>query len=429
MSGKVFILSGASGSGKSTLMQRMCERYPDVVIAPKYTTRPRREQWDDIIPVNDIDSNNYDIAYFLNKSQYGIRANEVLGIINSGNDAMIVLSDFRVIQRLKETLGENAVAIYISSPIDRHRLMELQSERHQLKPTKGREAVLGNRFMCLRSAQRLQNWNLVNNLITEIVKEWRQAVPEMDSAEVRAEKIRTLHIRYVDNLQLFDHIILNYTTPDDLERQMVGLRKMYAEGGHEPVQRGKGVLYVVAAASGAGKGTLMQVLNTIGRDRIRIVSKAAGRDPKENDKRDGMIAIGEGKEIPECFDIRYIFHAGKEFKGTPYGIRSDEIEENFREEVQQIVVSNMDQFQKFRHRYGQRVVFLYLHATRSREEAEAYQYQNCKSIQEAKQRINEIEEVHQAYIDRISEFNHVLLNTTNEEDMYDQMFQLIDYYR
>ena len=47
---------------------------------------------------------------------------------------------------------------------------------------------------------------------------------------------------------------------------------------------------------------------------------------------------------------------------------------------------------------------------------------------DARARLSEIEEVQADYMSRIAEFDHVLLNTTREEDMYDQMFQLLEHY-
>lgn len=51
--------------------------------------------------------------------------------------------------------------------------------------------------------------------------------PEADSIDVRAAKIQTLHIRYVDNIDLFEHVILNYTTIEDMVKQMQNLLIAY----------------------------------------------------------------------------------------------------------------------------------------------------------------------------------------------------------
>jgi hypothetical protein len=48
---------------------------------------------------------------------------------------------------------------------------------------------------------------------------------------------------------------------------------------------------------------------------------------------------------------------------------------------------------------------------------------------EAETRIREKQDVHEAYIRNIANFDHVLLNTGFQEDLYDQMFRLIEHYQ
>ncbi len=430
MPGRLFVLSGASGSGKSSLMRAMCtDEHVAALVAPKYSTRPRRSGWDDIITSEIIDTQTFDIAYVLNDRRYGIRANEIRALLDRGKDVFIVLSDFRVVRDVQQLFHDQIVAIYISSPVDRQRLLEIHSQRHLFNPaSEQQQEALFRRFRLLAGASRLQNWGKVNAFVTELFAEWREMMPESDSVEVRAEKIRTMHIRYVDKLDVFNHVLLNYTTLEDLNAQMANIVRAYRSGQQRASKSARPPFFVVAAASGAGKGTLMEVLNTIGSERIRIVSKKARREAKAKDKRDGMVAIGVKGEFAPEYDLRWLFHKGTDFAGVEYAVRSSEIERNLGEGTPQIVVSNMDQFARFRGLYPDNAVFVYLHATRSQAENETYQYENCTTAAEAKQRIGEIAGVHNEYVRRIAEFDHVLLNTTYLEDMYDQMFQLLDAY-
>ena len=131
MPSRLFVLSGASGSGKSSLMRAMCtDEYVAGTIAPKYSTRPRRSGWDDIITSEAIDTRAFDVAYVLNNRRYGIRANEVRTLLDEGKDVFIVLSDFRVVRRVEQLFPDQTVAIYISSPVDRQRLLQIHSQRH-----------------------------------------------------------------------------------------------------------------------------------------------------------------------------------------------------------------------------------------------------------------------------------------------------------
>ena len=94
-----------------------------------------------------------------------------------------------------------------------------------------------------------------------------------------------------------------------------------------------------------------------------------------------------------------------------------------------MVISNMKVFDEFEKHFGDRVVFIYLHATRSEEEIRAYQLQqNHGDPEEAERRIQEIRVVHDDYMDNIARFEHVLLNTAYKEDLFDQMIGLVNFY-
>lgn len=113
--GYLFIISGPSGSGKTSLIKEICQVSEENIIAPKYSTRKRRQGFDDIISVDNIEVGPYDIVYALNGRRYGIKAEDINKIINSGKNAFIVLSDFRIIKRVKLLFPERAKAIFISS--------------------------------------------------------------------------------------------------------------------------------------------------------------------------------------------------------------------------------------------------------------------------------------------------------------------------
>ncbi|MGA1871869.1 MAG: hypothetical protein ACMUJM_25385 [bacterium] len=201
-------------------------------------------------------------------------------------------------------------------------------------------------------------------------------------------------------------------------------------------------IFIVAAASGAGKGILMEMLNLIGSDRVSITSKIAKRYKKVHDKRDGMIAIGEKGIFPSEYDIQWEFHKpifdkkdkhksankSQKFKGIEYAVSRTEIEKSITSKRPQIFVSNIQQLDRFRKLYKNHCVFLYLHRLSSAKEIKNFQYKVCKSKDEAEIRIKEIKKVHKDYIDNIAEFDHVLLNTTYPEDLYDQMFKLLENY-
>ena len=125
----------------------------------------------------------------------------------------------------------------------------------------------------------------------------------------------------------------------------------------------KAPLFVVNAASNAGKGTMMEMLNLIGSDRVQILSKIVKRNRKQNDKNDGMLPIGTPESplewwdewpdwwsdemistakrghFPKEYDFDWSFHG----KSVQYAVSDQEITRNLGENRAQIVISNTDQ--------------------------------------------------------------------------------------
>ena len=77
---------------------------------------------------------------------------------------------------------------------------------------------------------------------------------------------------YVENIAQFDHVVLNTTTPRDMLQQVRNLVSAYRAGSIRRSSRGP-VVFLVAAASGTGKRTLMDAMFTLGRRSIKESQK------------------------------------------------------------------------------------------------------------------------------------------------------------
>ena len=434
----MYILTGASGSGKTELLINLLkEKDLNIEKAPKYASREKRNSNDDINHADDIEVGKYDVVYNLNKERYGIIFSEIDKLIEEGKNVFIILSYIRVVKELKERFQNKVTVIYISSAIDVERLKKIQFDRYKasFKPDEEQTRRLELQFKRLKSATNIAKWDSLFECMNELNEDWKTVLPMFESTEVRASKIRDFHKTYLDNIHVFDHVILNYKidTGDikgfDMVRQARNIIACYNKPEESKKSKSKPVIFVLAAASGTGKGILMETLNIcIGKDKIHVVTKQAKREAKKNDKRDGLVAIGRNGIFSSEFDIKWTFHNDDIFQGTEYAISSEEVKRNTDSATPQIVVSNMRQFGMFREKYQNRIVFLYLHALRSKEDVEAYQYANNPTKEEAESRISEIENMYAQYIERISEFDHVLLNTAYPEDLYEQIFTLIEFY-
>ena len=89
----------------------------------------------------------------------------------------------------------------------------------------------------------------------------------------------------------------------------------------------------------------------------------------------------------------------------------------------------MNEFHQFNEIFGQAAIGVYLHATRTQDEIFELQKKKTGSEEKAERKVRKMEEIHQDYIKNINKFKHVLLNTIEKEDLWEQMFRLIKYYK
>ena len=363
---------------------------------------------------------------------YGIKLNQIKELLDSKKNLIIILSDIRVIRRLKKELQNSVITFYISSAINQNQISKIQAERYKntFQLDKVESDIFYHQYLKLSSAADLRDWERLFECMGELIDKWEKYIPERDSTEIRKNKIRDFHKTYIDNIQYFDHVILNHNlnNPSEMTRQAINIINYYQINNSKP-RKINPVLFVVSAASGSGKGMLMEsIQDVIGTDQIHIVKKEAKRNPKSEDRRDGMVAIGENGHFSTGFNLKWTFHKGEIHKGTEYAVCEKEIRDNMATGKFQIFISNIGQIERFEKLFGEHAVFLYLHATRSDEDIKKYQNSRCVTKEEADQRIKEIEEVHKSYIENITKFDHVLLNTAFPEDLYEQMFRLVDHY-
>ncbi len=430
MTGKLFILTGASMSGKTTVMDLACESTNlNIVPAAKYSDRESRGDNDDIEHRDEINVEEYDITYIINGQKYGIRTDVIRSQLDSGRNAAIVLSDFRNVRRLRDEFRDRVVCIYVSAELSAEKQLQIHGDRYGFEPKDDQKIEMAREISKLKSAANIRAWKQVHNAVSDLLDKWWSYMPESRTLQIRSEKKRDFDIRYADNIEIFDHVILNYREIGELRSQIEKIVKRHSVDhcGVSARESTLSRLFVLIAASGAGKGTVMEAVNTVVGDRVRLVTKEAKRAYRTSDKRDGMRAIGPSGTFSEGFNINWTFHKTELFSGIEYAVSQEEIERNLTENVHQIVVSNFQEIDRFREKYGDRVVVVYLHSARPLEVVEQEQRLKCEE-REAESRIREIQQVFDHYVERIGEVDHVLLNTAFPEDVYNQMFRLVDSY-
>lgn len=461
----LYIIMGASGSGKTTLMQHVVNDCHLCDAATKYSSRKKRPDEidtkgnimrDDIIQLMQIDlERKCDVLYEINNNKYGVNTFEIIQQLNKTKKGVVlILSDIRVIRLLKnkvENAGHLVKVIYLLSRLDstsdfvktwQKRIID-SGEIDAMQT----ENVYGNIKDTINDF--LINELDISNLIVktnELSDKLVGLLPQSDSSRKRTEKIRLMFSQYVHNIDLFDYVILNTTTKEDMFEQAKNIIKHNNDLDKQRLPKHellKGpVVFVVCASPKSGKGTLMENLNIMGVSQIQITPKYASRNSSENDKRDGMIAKGP-LEFEKLFENQskesyweWMFHSdAKTGSGTKYAVKHEDIMERLNKGVCQIFVSNFNQLertfnkddvslQKFLSDIKSRLVFVYLHRVRTESEI-------IEQVVDEKRQI-EVSEAHKNYVKNIAKIDHVIINPnhlTYSEDLHDQIMSLIELYQ
>lgn len=473
----LYILMGASGSGKTTLLQHIVYEERLCHAAKKYSNRRVRpsEEADGAIIKDDVRhlslsalERKCDILYEINNYKYGVNSAEIIKCLDdldsdsskSKFGLFLILSDVRAIKLLKQKVeagGHLVKVMYLLSRMDssadfiRTWQKRVEEEMGALKSTslayrrleKSNQTVAGilSEFSS-KSYGGQPNVNIVK--ISDLCNRLTSALPQSETNKKRSEKIRLMFTQYVHNIGLFDHVILNTTTKDDMFKQAKNIIEFYNDTNKQRLAKHKllkgPVIFVLCASPKSGKGTLMENLNIMGASQIQITPKYANRAPAANDKRDGMIALGksgfEEKFEGEGEVWKWSFHtADNNSGGTKYAVKKDDIVKHLNKGISQIVVSNFEQLEcitdendtplsHILNDLKARMIFIYLHRVRTDDET-------VQQIPDAVKQ-KEVQEIHARYIKNIANVDHVIINPnylTYSEDLHDQMMSLIELYQ
>ena len=375
MAGVIYVILGASGSGKTTSIDFLAKEM-SVKIITKWSTRARRSNdGPEIISVEKI-PDECDLRYTSYGTEYGFKTSDLWKTIEQGLSGAIVVNDIRTLKLLKRRFSHFIRTIYIHSNVSADELMTEEAKRY------------GDKFTAdLQLA-----------------------------TQKRIEKIKAVHRKYIENVSFFDSIILNVGTKDMLFKQIEMHRNM-------PQQRitahTKAKCFVVCGNSYSGKDELAQAMASMQADRVQTYIKATDREKITGDG--GNLNHYPDQKFPEKYDLIYVK------QDHTYGISVQEIWNFLRDGRSPILVLNdVETIKKVSDIFGSLSVNVYLHANVTKSQARKFLLDAGLPNKKVEQRIAVAEELEQEFIDDPSVFNHVLLNTTELEDLYDQAFNLFD---
>lgn len=469
----LYIIMGASGSGKTTLLQYIVYEKNLCNAAIKYSTRKTRPDEigndgrllmrDDVrhLPLKKLEK-KCDVLYEINNNKYGVNTKEIIkGLDSDSKGLVLILSNVRAIKFLKKKVedeGHLVKVIYLLSRMDseteftrtwQKRVAEELTKADNLsavnKKVKDINGKIEKELLSFVSNLQKNPLELKIEGVTKLCNAVTNLLPQSESGKKRSEKIRLMFTQYVNNIGLFDYVILNTSTKEDMFKQAINIIKYNNDTNKQRLAKHKllkgPIVFVLCASPKSGKGTLMENLNIMGSSQIQITPKYADRDPAPNDKRDGMYAKGktgfelefpDGKEN-NCWT--WSFHAAADGSSTRYAVKKEDIVSRLNKGVCQIFVSNFEQLERVTEENDTnllnilndiraRLVFIYLYRVRTFDEID-------EQVLDERKRV-EINEVHDKYMKNITKIDHVIINpdySTYSEDLHDQMMSLIELYQ
>jgi guanylate kinase len=379
---RVFILFGAPGGGKS-LSCELLENLSDysAVTIQKESTRLKRNSDNKEIKIVDKISNDCDIRYSQYGNDYGFSSKDIWNILKQKKSAIIIVNDIRTIRILNKKFGNLTHSIYIHSNIDRHKIFKISKQRY---PDKSDDFL---------------------------------------SADVsrRIEKIKTVHRKYIENTALFQSAIINIYEINNSQSQLLLEQQLQQIYKKVPVCKisysSTSRVFVIAGASFSGKDQLVNAMIQLDPDKVSLYQKASTRPKKADDK-------GELKHVKTISKKHNIIYSNN---GYEYAICSQDIWGCLsKEKVALIVLSDLEAIKQIKDEFSSICSVVYLHANVEPEALDKAQKE--LSNKEYQKRIDSTEKLLNDYIHNINLFDHVLLNTSESEDLYDQAFNILDYY-
>ncbi len=172
-------LTGPSGAGKSTVVNMFLENNAESfnpVLVPKFTTRAKRkDDNNEILHVKKL-PDTCNLTYEQYGYRYGQRLELIFDHLAKGLSPLIILNDVRTVQEVRTSLGTLVKSIFI-----------------------------------FREAPSIESYEVLSS---------NRGVDDEQDLQRRFQKAQAIYRIYIENIYIFDHVILNSGTLSNLEIQI-----------------------------------------------------------------------------------------------------------------------------------------------------------------------------------------------------------------
>lgn len=260
----IITLTGPSMSGKSYVIERIIElkdklykekkmHFFPVNIA-KYTTRSYRiEEIQDILNNKKVDviaceqiPNNCMLMYQTYGKKYGLSIEDIKKCLSNGQSPIIIINDVRVVEEIKKLFPKQVLSLFLFREIPK-----------------------------LSSFEKIAN-DRGNSSESEVLD--------------RFNKATAIYHTYIENIALFDRVILNPNSDNNLydyaqiqiENVILGVLEGKIKLGTKKKKGPK--LFVISGNAASGKDEIIQAVNKMGKLQAHIIPKYTSR---MQDRTDG----------------------------------------------------------------------------------------------------------------------------------------------
>lgn len=375
MNSKVYIILGASSSGKTTSLEYL--KTINFQVITKETTRKRREDdTAEVINVSSI-SEECDFIYTQYEVNYGFRSSDIWQCISKNISCALVVNDIRSIKLLRRMFGEYLSVIYLHSNVSSHHIIENEKQRY--------------------------------------------ATGQISSQAVnhRVERIKATHRKYIENISLFDHVVINVGEREDLYAQLMSV--VNQKDKRKNTSKTNSKLFIVCGSSLSGKKELAEAMQGIQKENIFSYKKITSRE-KRSESDMGLDHLSNN-EFPDGYDIIY------KKQGFEYAVSTTDIWQGLQNNKTYILLLNdVKTIERLQEEFSAFCISIYLHSGLGSDELKKSLLDNGLSMSEVEERVAVANSLSKNYFKKLKVFDHVLLNTTALEDLYDQAFSIYDHY-
>ena len=427
----IIALMGPSQCGKSFVIKKIlnnaCENFIPRLVA-KQTTRALRQQEIealergediDVYPVKEITA---DLAYQTYGRRTGVDIDTLIQVTNKGEVPVVVINDIMAMAKLKKECAKRDGDICVIS-VFIFRRIPVREEYFEESKKRG----------------------------------------NVDAYETqqRFDKAKTVYRIFIENMHMFDYVMLN-TTPykedelwtDDtrIDLQIRAIRDNIILQGIRPncrIHRGKPVVYIISGNGASGKDELIEATYSLGKLYADVIPKYTSRKQKPDDGPEIICKIiknVDGEEVPnpayEDFlrkrkrnPNRYMSYMGNGGK-FEYSFDEHLLQAGLRAGRSQVIaLSDINTIKNLKEKYGEQIVTVYCNSQITKTTFEGAIAGSLDEVDKA--RLGHFEAQINEFIDNYLLFRHVVIYAEDQadhesdgrqEELIDQLFRLFRAY-